>query len=189
MKTLKNIIKFIRDVIEVYIPMLALITLFAVFVIQVFCRYILNNPQTWTMEASLVCFVWLVLFGASFCARKKTHVTFKLIYDKLSNTKKHILSIAGNIIIIFAFAILIKPSYDYIKFMSFQSTYVLKLSFSLVYAPFLYFILSVIFYQGVELVESIISIKKGHDVEIIDRTHNTLIEEYIEKKMKGGTDK
>lgn len=185
MKTLKTIIKVIRDIIEVYIPMIALLCLFIVFLTQVFFRYIVNDPQTWTMEAALICFVWLVLLGASYALRKNTHVTFKLVYDKLSHRNKHILSIVGNLILIFTFAVLIKPSYDYIQFMSFQSTYIFKIPFSIVYAPFLYFNLAVIFYQCIELIESVLSIRKGEDVYIMDRNSSAL-EEFIAKHEKKG---
>ncbi len=180
---LKKCIKLLRDIIEVYIPMLALLCLFIVFLVQVFFRYILNNPQAWTMEASLICFVWLVMFGASYALRKKSHVTFKLVYDKLPHTQKHILSIAGNLVLIVAFAILIKPSYDFIKFMDFQSTYIFKIKFSLVYAPILYFMLATIVYQAIELYESILSIRKKEDVTILDR-ESTALQAWIEKHSK-----
>ncbi len=185
MKTLKFIVKLLRDIIEVYIPMLALISLFIVFLTQVFFRYIMNNPQTWTMEAALVCFVWLVLLGASYALRKQTHVTFKLVYDRLPHRNKHILSMLGNLLLIFTFVVLIKPSYDFIQFMSFQSTYIFKIPFSIVYAPFLYFNLSVIYYQCVELIESVLSVKKGKDISIIDRQSSAL-NQFIEKINKGG---
>ncbi len=182
MNNVKVIGKHIRDVFEVYIPSISFVIMFVTFILQIFFRYIMNAPLTWTVELTLVSFCWVVTLGACFAARKKSHVMFTLICDSMDNTKKHIFSIIGNAIIIFAFAIIIVPSFEFITFMEFQSTSVLKINMSLVFAPFLVMLIDVIVYQVIEVFESIASIKAGHDIELIERTFDTEFDKYLAKR-------
>lgn len=166
MGLIKKILKILQDIFEVYIPSLVFLGMFVVFILQIFFRYVLNNPLTWTIEVTLVCFCWLVTLGAAYAARKQEHVMFTLIYDSMGHVPKHVMGIIGNVLIIVSFGLLIVPSYKFITFMDFQGTSVLKIKMSLVFAPFLYLLLSVIVYQTKELIESILSIKWGKDIEL-----------------------
>lgn len=181
-KTLKTVIHIIRDIFEVYIPSLTFLLMFIVFILQIFFRYILKNPLTWTMEGTLICFCYLVTLGAGYAARKKTHVIFTLVYDSVGAPLKYILSMCGNLIIITAFLIMLKPSFSFVRFMSFQKTSVLKLNMSIVFAPFLVLLLSVIFYQAVELIESVLSIRQGKDIFLLNRDADTALGLCLKKK-------
>lgn len=180
----KKVGKYIRDIFEVYIPCIVFLIMFVVFILQIFFRYIMNDPLTWTVELTLVCFCWIVTLGACFAARKKSHVMFTLIYDSMGHVKKHICSIAGNVIIISAFLIMLFPSYEFVSFMNFQSTSVLKINMTLVFFPFLVLLIDVIVYQTIELIESIVSIKRGEDIELIDRSFDTEFDKYLANKKK-----
>ncbi|WP_428769119.1 TRAP transporter small permease [Treponema sp. HNW] len=190
MKMLKTVIRVIRDIFEVYIPSLVFVLMFIVFVLQIFFRYILKSPLTWTMECTLICFCYIVTLGACYAARKQTHVIFTLVYDSVKAPFKYILSMCGNLIIIAAFLIMLKPSFSFIRFMSFQKTSVLKLGMNIVFAPFLILLLSVIFYQTVELLETLLSMKRGEDVFLIDRDEDTALGRLFKKnndiKLQGG---
>ena len=54
---MKQIAKFLLDVVEVYVPTIAFTLLFIVFIIQVFFRYFLV-PLTWPLEFTLIAFIW-----------------------------------------------------------------------------------------------------------------------------------
>ena len=43
-----------------------LAALFIAFILQIFSRYILNDPISWTVEACLTIWVWLVFWSNSF---------------------------------------------------------------------------------------------------------------------------
>ena len=153
MDTFKKIIFRVRDVIEVYIPVLAFVGLFCVFVFQVFCRYVLRNPQSWATEVTASLFLWTVLLGACYAQRKKSHVQFTLIYDILPVRLKAFSAFLGNVIIAVAFAVCIKPTWDYILFMDIQKTSILKISMTLVYLPYMAFLVLILIYTLIELYE------------------------------------
>ena len=41
-----------------------LLVMSLVLAVEVFFRYVVNRPLSWTMEVSLLCFIWLVWLGA-----------------------------------------------------------------------------------------------------------------------------
>lgn len=148
-------LKKIRDVFEIYIPSLAFIIMFLTFVVQVISRYLFNNPLTWAFEITVIGFSWIVILGACYAMRKRTHVVFTMIYDVLSPEKAAFTRLLGNIIIFSAFILLIIPSWKYINFMSFQSTSVFKIKLSYVFMPFVYFLFSIIVYTFQDIMEDI----------------------------------
>jgi TRAP-type C4-dicarboxylate transport system permease small subunit len=110
---------------------------------------------TWAYEVTVVGFSWVVLLGACYAMRKRSHVMFTLIYDKLSGKKAAIVRLLGNVIIVASFIMLIVPSFNYVKFMNFQSTSVLHIKLSWVFAPFIYFLISIGLYTIEEIIEDI----------------------------------
>ena len=57
-----------------------LAVMFAVFIIQIVFRYLINLPIGWTQEISVIMWVWLVLFGTAFVVRDDEEIRFDLLY-------------------------------------------------------------------------------------------------------------
>ncbi len=143
---LKNLLLKLRDIIEIWIPSIMFTIMFLVFVAQVIARYVFKNPFTWSYEVTVTGFAWTVILGACYAMRARTHVTFTMIYDSVKPKTGAILRLCGNILIIVAFIMLIIPTVRYLKFVSFQLTAVFRIPLSFIYAPFAYFLCSVIGY-------------------------------------------
>lgn len=153
MKNFLKIVNKIRDIIEIYVPMAAFLTMFLTFILQIIMRRVFNNPLTWAYEVTVIGFIWTVILGACYAQRYRAHVKFTLIYDMLSKEKAAIVRALGNLIIVVAFILLIVPSYKYVTFMSFQSTSVFKIKLSWIFMPFVYFLISISLYTIEEIVE------------------------------------
>lgn len=141
---LKKTFLFLLDLLEIYIPVAAFSIMFIVFLLQVFMRYVFNSPLTWPYEVTLIGFIWAALLGACLARRFHEHVAFGLLYDLLSPGRQLFLRLAGNAIIIAAFGVALLPSIDYIAFVNFQKTAVLRIPLSIAYAPFAVFLLLVV---------------------------------------------
>ena len=63
------------------------------------------------------------------------------------------------ILIVIALAILIIPSCDYIKFMFFQKTSVFRIPLTVIFAPFAYFLCSIIGYTISDIISEIKTLK------------------------------
>jgi len=154
---LKKVGRFIRNCVELYIPIVAFVALFLIFCYQVFMRYIANNPQSWTLEVEQMCFLWLVLLGACYAQREKSHVSFTLLYDVLDVKGKALTALLGNLLIAVTFAVAFIPSLRYIwGLMSrAQVTSILKISKTLVFFPYVIFLGFILVYSLLDIYEEI----------------------------------
>ena len=55
---------------------------------QVFTRYVLKNPSSWTEELATFLMIWVGLLGASVALNRKAHLGVDYFVDKLSPLKK-----------------------------------------------------------------------------------------------------
>ena len=185
----KKAVLLLRDCVEIYIPVLAFLGLFGVFIAQIFFRYILRSPKPWSMEVTSMCYVWVVLLGACYAQRKKSHVTFTLIYDMLSVKLKSFTAFLGNLIIFIALAVSVSPTWNYIQFMKVQKSSVLKVGLNYIYAPYMIFLVMMLLYTAIDLYEDFMVFsglggKKAE--ERLLRENKPIYEEVIEQANKEG---
>jgi TRAP-type C4-dicarboxylate transport system permease small subunit len=135
----KRIGRFVLDLIELHIPTAAFATLFIAFILQIFNRYFLR-PLTWPEEYALIAFIWTALLGGLYAKRMGSHVEFTIVYDMMSPRVRRIMRIAGNVLVIVALVIAIRPSAEYISFMGFKKSNVLRIPMNLAYTPFVVFL-------------------------------------------------
>lgn len=150
---MKKALYRLRDVIEICVPIAAFIVMFVTFILQVFFRYAVKHPLTWTQEVIVVAFVWLVMFGACYTMRRTSHVKFTLVYDKLNPRRAALSRMIGNLIIVLTFLTLIVPSYKYSLFLHFQMTGTLRISYTYIFMPFVYLVCAVVGYMVPEILE------------------------------------
>ena len=144
MAVLKRMGSLILDVIEIYIPTLTFAIMFVVFIVQVFYRYFLNNPLTWPPEIISLTFIWTTVLGACYAQRLGDHVAFTIVYDRLSAKGQLFFRLIGNTFVASAFIIALQPTYEYVTFMSFKKSTVLKIPYSVIFFPFLIFLILLI---------------------------------------------
>jgi len=126
------------DVLEIYIPTLSFALMFVVFIIEIAWRY-LFVPLTWTMEFSLMAFLWTTLLGACWALRDDSHVVFSLLYDSVGPKAQRAIRIAGNGLVFLAFCIALYPSWTFVAFMGFKKADVMQISMSIVFSPYIAF--------------------------------------------------
>ena len=57
-----------------------LAAMFAAFILQIFTRYVMNNPLSWTQEVCVTTWLWLVLWGSAFSLNEHDQVRFDVLY-------------------------------------------------------------------------------------------------------------
>lgn len=132
--------KVVLDVIEVHLPTLVFFVLFSAFIIQIFNRYFLR-PLTWPEELALIGFIWTALLGALYAKRDDRHVVFTVIYDSVSPTTQRWMRIIGNLLLVVAFAMAFLPVVEYVSFMSYKRSNVLRIPMNIAYFPFIVFLI------------------------------------------------
>lgn len=164
-----KILGIIADIIEIYIPSIAFVTMFLTFVVQIFFRYFLNNPLTWPYEVTVFGFIWTALFGALYAKRKNSHVKFTLIYDHMSPGKQLIIRLAGNLLLLISFIMGFYPAYDYIMFLAYQKSTVLFIPYNIAYFPYLVFMAGIIIRLMLDIIADIRIINHPEQQEGVSR--------------------
>ncbi len=141
-KKAKMVWHFLVDMIEIYLPAVSFLAMFLAFILQIFTRYVLGSQVEWTYEVTRLGFMWVVALGGAYASRLKGHVSFTMLYDKMSITGKALTEIISNTILIVAFAIMFFPVLEFIDFMKIKKTAVMNVPISVLYAPFIIFIIS-----------------------------------------------
>lgn len=142
---LRKVLKFVWDCFEVYLPAVLIFGLFATFVLQIFMRYVLRSPLTWSFELTLFLYVYVVLLGSCNALRTNEHVQFTMVYDAVSPKVKAWMDVISAILIVIIFTMAM-PSVIYyslfIKVASMKKTTVLRIPYKYMYMAFLYMLWS-----------------------------------------------
>ena len=110
MKPLKKAARWFVDFFEVYLPIGVFILMFIAFLINIFFRKVLHNPQNWTHEFSVNAFVIVGLLGACAAYRLEDHVIFDLMYARLKPRGQAIMRMLSYVIVIVLFVIALPQS-------------------------------------------------------------------------------
>lgn len=78
----KKILK-ILDKWEEYVLFVFMISMLAVLLVQVFCRYVLSFSFSWAEQAARIGFVWLTMVGISLAAKKGLHLKVDMLNQVL----------------------------------------------------------------------------------------------------------
>lgn len=113
---------------------------FAGFIIQVFFRYVMNDPLRWSEEFVMICFVWTVFWAAAFMVPIREHVSFDVVYDVASPQKRRVLSIIAMIAVIIAFGALVPYTWEYLDFLQRKKSPVLRIHMHWIYGCYLLFV-------------------------------------------------
>jgi len=135
--------------------------MFLVFILQIFYRYILNNPLSWTYEVTVLGFLWTTLLGACYVRRIHSHICFDMAYQNRSEKVKIIFRLTGNTIVIIGCLIGVFPTYQYLLDMSIEKTAVLRIPLSFGFLPAFVFIILITGYSIYDVVLDVVKFKKG----------------------------
>jgi len=119
------------------------VTMFAAFLLQVFTRYILNDPVAWTQEFVLIAYIWIVFWCAAFLLREREHITFDMVYFALPLAGRRVLAIVLTALTGIAFIVALPATVDYVTFMKIEKSPVIGLRFDFLYAIFMVFVIAV----------------------------------------------
>lgn len=109
MKQLRNIIdKAMRSLCAVAMAALTLLVIW-----QVFTRYILNHPSTWSEELAAYMFAGVTVFGAAYVFGKREHMNIPVIVERFSSVNQNSLQILAEVLnLIFALTVMVYGGFE-----------------------------------------------------------------------------
>jgi C4-dicarboxylate transporter DctQ subunit len=140
---LRNVRKGLKSGAEL-VAVALFIAMFGAFLLQVFTRYVLNNPLGWTVEVCLATWLWVVFWSAAFLIREPQHVTFNIFYHAAPAPVRRVFALLSAGALLIAFAISLAPTWDFVSFMKIDKTPVVGLRFDYLFVIYVIFILAVI---------------------------------------------
>ena len=114
-------------------------TMFACFIIQIFFRYLLNNPVGWTEEVIVTAWLWTVLWGAAFIVSEAEEVRFDILYSNISEGARRACTVVTGIALVLLYGISLPASYKYVSFMKVERSAYLHVPIDLMYSVYIVF--------------------------------------------------
>jgi TRAP-type C4-dicarboxylate transport system permease small subunit len=125
--------------------------LFVIFISQVFFRYVLNDPLSWTQEVAGILYVWIVCIGSATIVKEREHVSFDLVYEHVRPNLRRILALLGSGLILVVLVLCLYGNYDYIQFTARQKSPTLRLPMTVVFSAFGVFMLLMIINSAIRV--------------------------------------
>jgi C4-dicarboxylate transporter DctQ subunit len=121
------------------IAVVLLSVMFATFIVQIFSRYVLNNPVGWSEEVVVTAWLWTVLWGAAFILSEKEEIRFDIIYSNLSEDMRRVFTVITGVVLIFLYGISLPASYAYVSFMKVERSAALHVPLNWMYSVYVIF--------------------------------------------------
>lgn len=106
----------------------------SIIVLQVFFRYVVSSPLTWSEELARYLFVWITFLGIAVAIRKKAHVAIDLLVDHLPNAQQKIVRIINTVMVIVLGVVIVYGGVQLMNIGQVQRSATLLLPMSLVFS-------------------------------------------------------
>jgi C4-dicarboxylate transporter, DctQ subunit len=140
--------------------------MFVAFLVQIVFRYVFNFPIGWTSELTVVCWIWMVLWGAAFVVGEREEIRFDLIYAVVGDRSRRIMAIVTGLALIGLYLVSLPAVWDYVTFMKVEKTAYMKIRFDVLYSIYAVFVVAVL----VRYVWLVVAAIRGKAPEAFDPT-------------------
>jgi C4-dicarboxylate transporter, DctQ subunit len=114
-------------------------TMFVSFLLQITFRYVLNAPLGWSEEVTVLCWVWVVLWGAAFILSDKEEIRFDIVYGLVSPSTRRTFTVLSSVALVVLFAISLPATWKYVVFMKREHSAYLHMRFDVLYSVYVIF--------------------------------------------------
>ncbi len=122
--------------------------MFATFIIQIFFRYVLNNPVGWSEEVIITTWLWTVLWGAAFILGEAEEIRFDIIYSNITEGTRRLFTIITGVALVLAYGLSLPASYRYVSFMKVERSAYLHVPINVMYSVYIIFVIACICRYG-----------------------------------------
>ncbi len=113
--------------------------MFISFLLQIGFRYLLNRPLGWTDEVTVLCWVWVVLWGAAFILSDEDEIRFDIVYAQVPISARRAFTVISSVALVTLFAISLPATWGYVLFMKREKSAYLGMRFDFLYSIYLIF--------------------------------------------------
>ena len=118
--------------------------MFFAFVVQIVFRYFFNFPVGWTSELSVVMWLWLVLWGASFVVKEREEIRFDLLSESAGRRTRIAMGFVAATSLLVLYGASLPATYKYVTFMKVESSSYLKIRMDVLFSIYLVFVVAIL---------------------------------------------
>jgi TRAP-type C4-dicarboxylate transport system permease small subunit len=118
--------------------------MFVAFILQIVFRYFFNLPVGWTTELTLICWLWMVLWGSAFVLKESEEIRFDLIYSAAGPRARRVMGIVMGAALAALYGMSLPAAFRYVSFMKVEKSSYLHLRLDWLYSIYLVFSVAVI---------------------------------------------
>lgn len=115
------------------VPAVLLAAMFLCFIVQVFMRYVMNDPVGWTVEVCVIAWLWILLWGQSVSASEEDEIRFDIVYGSVRPPLRRVFRIIFSLLLVAIYAWSLPALWDYVTFMKIEKTTYLDIRFNWIY--------------------------------------------------------
>ncbi|MGE4283672.1 MAG: TRAP transporter small permease [Clostridia bacterium] len=104
---MKKMFLNIVDRFEEIVGIILLAIMLIIMVIQIFSRYVLDMPLTWSEEAARYLFIWITFIGAGYGVKHQCHISMEALFNLFPKSMQRVTCIFVNLICVVFFIDLI----------------------------------------------------------------------------------
>ncbi|MCC7326811.1 MAG: TRAP transporter small permease subunit [Burkholderiales bacterium] len=113
--------------------------MFVAFIVQIVFRYFFNLPTGWTTELSLLCWLWLVLWGTAFALKEADEIRLDLILTAAGPRARRAMAVIISIAIVVLYGMSLPAVVKYVAFMKVERSSYLNIGLNWLYSIFVIF--------------------------------------------------
>ncbi len=155
---MKKIISLIEVAVSAIVSIMLLI-IFSIFCINVISRYIFSTSFGWTIEFSLILWLWVIFLSASFTLKDSDHVSLNSFVNIFPEKIKAIFKAISLLILCISAIFMIEPVWDYIDFLLIRPSDILGIPMKYIFIVYMIFLASLIIKSGFSIFEILIRLK------------------------------
>ena len=121
-----------------------LLSMFAVFILQILFRYVLGWPVLWTVEWVTLAWLWGILFSFTFVIRSHDMIRLDILYNAVPPGAQRVMDVLAGLTVASVFAYTLPHAWDYVTFMGIERTDAFRWRFDVVFAIYIPFHIAVI---------------------------------------------
>jgi TRAP-type C4-dicarboxylate transport system permease small subunit len=111
--TLKKILKWLDDNIELYLCVFLMSAMTLLIFVQVVMRYVFNNSLSWSEELARYIFIWLIYIGISYGCKLRKHIKIDAaLYLFPKKVRPYVILLGDILFLVFAIYI-VRTGYTY----------------------------------------------------------------------------
>ena len=117
-------------------------TMFICFLLQIAFRYLLNRPLGWTEEVTVLCWLWVVLWCASFVVSDREEVRFDIVYAAVPAGMRRAFTLIASAAFVVLLAWSLPATWKYVAFMKREHTAYLHMRLDVMYSVYVIFVVA-----------------------------------------------